>query len=49
VGDKVLVEENGKWYPSTVLQVRTNEWFIHYEGYASSYDLWVGPSRIKNK
>lgn len=49
VGDKVLVEENGKWYPSTVLQVRTNEWFIHYDGYASSYDLWVGPSRIKNK
>jgi RNA binding activity-knot of a chromodomain len=49
VGDKVLVEENGKWFPSTVLQVRTNEWFIHYDGYASSYDLWVGPTRIKNK
>jgi hypothetical protein len=48
-GDKVMVEENGKWYPSTVLQVRTNEWFIHYDGYASSYDLWVGPSRIKNR
>lgn len=49
VGDKVLVEENGKWYPSTVLKIRPGEWFIHYDGYASSYDLWVGSSRIKNK
>lgn len=48
-GDKVMVEENGKWYPSTVLQVRANEWFIHYDGYDAKYDLWVGPSRIKNK
>lgn len=48
-GDKVLVEENGKWYPATVLQVRAVEWFIHYDGYSSQYDLWVGPSRIKNK
>lgn len=49
VGDKVLVEENGKWYPSTVLQVRPGEWYIHYDGYDAKYDLWVGPARIKNK
>lgn len=48
-GDKVLVEENGKWYDATVLQVRPGEWFIHYDGYDSKYDLWVGLSRIKNK
>lgn len=48
-GDKVMVEENGKWYPSTVLQVRPGEWFIHYDGYDAKYDLWVGASRIKNK
>jgi hypothetical protein len=48
-GDKVLVEENGKWYPATVLQARDNEWYIHYDGYDSKYDLWVGSSRIKNK
>ncbi len=48
-GDKVLVEEDGKWYPATVLDVRTGEWFIHYDGYSSQYDLWVGPARIKNK
>lgn len=48
-GDKVLVEENGKWYPATVLQARANEWYIHYDGYDSKYDLWVGLTRIKNK
>jgi hypothetical protein len=46
-GDKVQVEENGKWYPATVLDTRPGEWFIHYDGYSSQYDLWVGPSRIK--
>lgn len=49
VGDKVMVEEKGKWYPAVVLQVRDNEWFIHYDGYSSQYDLWVGISRVKNK
>ncbi len=49
VGEKVLVEERKKWYPATVLQIRPGEWFIHYDGYASSYDLWVGPARIKKQ
>lgn len=48
-GDKVLVEENGKWYPATVLDTKPGEWFIHYDGYSSQYDLWVGPLRIKAK
>lgn len=48
-GDKVQVEENGKWYPATVLDVRPGEWYIHYDGYAAQYDLWVGPARIKKQ
>lgn len=48
-GDKVWVEENGKWYPATVLDVKPGEWYIHYDGYSSQYDLWVGPARIKSK
>lgn len=48
-GDKVLVEENGKWYPSTVLYVRDKEWYIHNDAFDSKYDMWVGASRIKNK
>ena len=46
-GDKVWVEENGKWYPATVLETKTNEWYIHYDGYSAKYDLWIGPERIK--
>lgn len=48
-GDKVMVEENGKWYPSVVLDVKPNQWYIHYEGYSSSYDLWIGLERIKGR
>jgi len=48
-GDKVMVEENGKWYPATILKTRPGEWYIHYDGYSSSYDLWIGSSRIKNR
>lgn len=46
-GDKVLVEEDGTWYPSVVLKTKPGQFFIHYEGYADSYDTWVGPERVK--
>lgn len=48
-GDHVLVEENGKWYPSEVLKVDGQKFYIHYDGYAKKYDLWVGPERIRRK
>lgn len=47
VGDKVSVQWKGQWYPATVLKVDNNKCFIHYDGYASSWDEWVGPARIK--
>jgi hypothetical protein len=49
VGEKVLVEENGKWYPSTVLEVADGKWYIHYDGYSKQYDLWIDSSRIKKQ
>ena len=49
-GDKVMVEENGTWYPSVILDTKPgDQYFIHYDGYASSYDLWVGKERVKNR
>lgn len=48
VGDKVEVEERGKWYLSSVLKVEGDKFFIHYEGYSSKYDLWVGSERIRS-
>jgi hypothetical protein len=49
VGDQVMVEENGKWYPSVILKVANGEYFIHYDGYSESYDVWVRPERVKKR
>lgn len=46
-GDSVQVQWKGKWYPASVLAVQGNKYKIHYTGYESSWDEWVGPSRIK--
>lgn len=49
VGDKAQVEWKGSMYPATVLKVNEDQTrcFIHYEGYASSWDEWVGKDRIQ--
>jgi hypothetical protein len=49
VGNQVMVEENGKWYPSVILKAESTRYFIHYDGYADSYDVWVGPERVKSR
>lgn len=46
-GEKVQVEWHGAWYPATVLEVGSNKWKIHYDGYDNSWDEWVEPNRIK--
>lgn len=47
-GDKVEVEWHGTWYKAQVLAVvGKDQWKIHYDGYESSWDEVVGPSRIK--
>jgi hypothetical protein len=49
-GDKVMVEENGTWYKAEILDAKPgNKYYIHYEGYASSYDLWVNKDRVKDR
>lgn len=49
VGDKAEVLWKGKWYPATVKKVKENRCYIHYDGYAKSWDEWVGPKRIRIK
>ena len=47
VGDHLMVEWKGKYYPATVQQVvGKDQYFIHYDGYENSWDETVGPSRI---
>ena len=47
VGQRVKVEWNGEWWDASVVKVEPNSFFITYEGFDSSWDEWVGPSRIK--
>ncbi len=47
VGDKVDVLWNGTYYKANVKKVADSKWFIHYDGYESSWDEWVGKDRIK--
>ncbi|MBB70714.1 MAG: hypothetical protein CMB28_06380 [Euryarchaeota archaeon] len=47
VGQRVKVEWEGAWWDASVVKVETGSFFITYEGFDSSWDEWVGPSRIK--
>lgn len=46
-GDKVEILWNSKWYKGSVLETKGNEYKIHYDGWASSYDEWVKTDRLK--
>jgi hypothetical protein len=50
VGDKGQVESSGMWYDATILKVNSAEglFFIHYDGWADSWDEWVGKDRMRN-
>ena len=47
INEKVEVQWKGKWYPAIVLKINSNKYFIHYEGYAKSWDEWVAANRIR--
>jgi hypothetical protein len=46
-GEDVEVLSSGTWYKAKVLEAKTGQYKIHYEGWASSWDEWVGPDRIR--
>lgn len=46
-GDKVLVLWRYLWYRATVLKTRHGRMYIHYDGWSSSWDEWVGPKRVR--
>lgn len=49
VGDHAQVLWGGKWWSAQVLAVNAkgNKCKIHYKGYGSKWDEWVGPNRIR--
>ena len=46
-GDSIEVLDHSVWRESKVLKVRGDEYFIHYEGWNSSWDEWVKPDRTR--
>ncbi|MFW9257753.1 hypothetical protein [Nostoc sp. CALU 546] len=45
-GDAVRILWKGKWYQGQVLEVSNDLYKITYDGYDSSWDEWVEPSRV---
>ncbi|MBN1283407.1 MAG: hypothetical protein JXA24_06525 [Proteobacteria bacterium] len=50
-GDAVSIKWKGTWYDAHVIGVnkKKDSWKIHYDGYNSSWDEWVGADRIRTK
>ena len=48
VGGEINVLWNGSWYPATIKEGPNDQsqCFIGYDGYASSWDEWVGADRM---
>ncbi len=51
VGDAVMVEWKGRWWPARVISLRngTTPYKIHYDGYSNSWDEWIGDARIRKR
>lgn len=45
--DKVEIEYNGSWYPGYIMEVKGDQYKIHYDAYADSWDEWVAVARLK--
>ncbi len=48
LGDHVEVQWQGDWYKAEVIEVKGNQYKIHYEGYATSWDEWIDKSRVRS-
>jgi CHAT domain-containing protein/Tfp pilus assembly protein PilF len=47
LGDRVEVEWKGDWYAAQVIEVNGRQYKIHYDGFSSSWDEWVGNTRMR--
>ena len=48
-GQRVEVQWGSTWWAAEVLQVRGNQYLIHYTGWANNWDEWVTKDRIRFK
>ena len=43
----VEVEWGGTWWPAEVLNVQGGKSYVHYTGWADSWNEWVTPDRVR--
>lgn len=48
IGQTVEVKWNGYWHQAAISNINNGLYYIHYSGWASSYDEWVNAIRIRN-
>jgi hypothetical protein len=48
LGKQIEVTWGQKWWPAEILRVQGTQYLIHYTGWASSWDEWVGMNRIRS-
>ena len=46
-GEQVKVEWKGEWWDALIREVTGQQYLIHYVGFDSSWDEWVGTERIQ--
>ena len=46
-GEQVKVEWKGEWWDALIREVMGQQYLIHYVGFDSSWDEWVGTERIQ--
>ncbi|MER3472356.1 MAG: hypothetical protein C4330_13825 [Chitinophagaceae bacterium] len=47
-GSSAEILWNGIWYKGTIIEVKDNQYKVHYNGCGSNWDEWVSASRLRN-
>jgi len=47
VNQKVKVKWQGTYYSAVILKIENGKYFVHYDGFESSWDEWVTADRMK--
>ncbi|MCE9636643.1 MAG: hypothetical protein K8T90_13145 [Planctomycetes bacterium] len=46
-GDRVEILFGGTWYPGVVLKTGEKGFYVHYDGYADSWDSWMSAEKLR--
>jgi hypothetical protein len=47
IGERVKLQDNGKWYTARIVDAKDGQFKAHYIGYSEDDDIWVKPSDMR--